>query len=117
MAYYKRSPFLFSSWTEGDKMILHNYNEYSKVLISKEVMKVVNMLSSWTTLQEISDKLQINKKSAAGILQQLTKLHIIDKIGPNRKKTEIYSKFWDPFDLAVQRQKSFGGSFPITSRI
>ena len=68
MVYYKRSPFLFSYWDEKNKIILYNYNKFNKALVSKEVMKIVENLSKWTTVQELSDKLQIDKKSLATAL-------------------------------------------------
>ena len=73
MVYYKRSPFLFTSWNEDDKIILYNYNEFTKASVSKEVMKIVDMLSEWTTVQEICDKLQISKKTLTSTLEQLAK--------------------------------------------
>jgi len=63
MVYYKRSPFLFTSWNEDGKVILYNYNRCTKALVTKEVMKIVDMLSKWTNVQEMSDKLQIDKKN------------------------------------------------------
>jgi SagB-type dehydrogenase family enzyme len=118
MVYYKRSPFLFTSWNEDDRVILYNYNEFTKALVSKEVMKIVDILSKWTTVQELCNKLQISKKTLASILEQLAKLQIIDKSNLAKEDPLVsYNKLWDPIDLAMQRQRSYGGSYPISDRV
>jgi SagB-type dehydrogenase family enzyme len=106
------------SWNENDKITLYNYNEYTKVLVSKEVMKIVDALSTWTTIQEMSDKFQISKESLTSILEQLSKLQIIDKSNQAKQDTHVsYTKLWDPIDLAMQRQRSYGGSYPMSDRV
>jgi len=118
MVYYKRSTFLFSYWDEKNKIVLYNYNKFNKALVSKEVMKIVENLSRWTTVQELSDKLQIDKKSLATALQLLVKMEIIDKKNESNKEPNIHQrKQWDPIDLAMQRQRSYGGSFPVSNRV
>src|SRR5688572_4357767 len=118
MVYYKRSPFLFTSWNEDDKILLYNYNEFTKALVSKEVMKIVDMLSKWTTVQEICDKFQISKKTLTSTLEQLAKLQIIDKNNQaNEDPLVSYTKLWDPIDLAMQRQRSYGGAYPMSDRV
>jgi SagB-type dehydrogenase family enzyme len=106
------------SWNENDKITLFNYNEYTKVLVSKEVMKLVDALSTWTTIQEISDKFQISKKALKSTLEQLSKLQIIDKNIQAKQDTIISdTTLWDPIDLAMQRQRSYGGSYPMSDRV
>ena len=118
MVYYKRSPFLFTSWNEDDRITLYNYNQYTKVLVSKEVLKIVDALSKWTTVQEICDKFQISKKTLTSTLEQLEKLQIIDKNShANEDPLVRYTKLWDPIDLAMQRQRSYGGSYPMSDRV
>ena len=118
MVYYKRSPFLFTSWNEDDKIILYNYNEFTKASVSREVMKIVDMLSKWTTVQEICDKLQISKKTLTSTLEQLARLQIIDKNNLANKDPDLrYTKLWDPIDLAMQRQRSYGGRFSMSERV
>jgi SagB-type dehydrogenase family enzyme len=106
------------SWNENDKITLFNYNEYTKVLVSKEVMRIVDALSNWTTIQEICDKFQIGKKTLTSMLEQLVKLQIIDKSNQATEDPLVpYIKLWDPIDLAMQRQRSYGGSYPMSDRI
>jgi SagB-type dehydrogenase family enzyme len=106
------------SWNEDERITLYNYNEYAKVLVSKEVMKIVDALSKWTTVQEICDKFQISKKTLTSTLEQLVKLQIIDKNNQASEDPFIrYTKMWDPIDLAMQRQRSYGGSYPMSERV
>lgn len=118
MVYYKRSPFLLSYWNEKDGIILYNYNEFTKALVSKEIMKIVGVLSDWKTVQELSDELQINKKSLTSSLKQLTRMQIVDKRNlPNNEPNIRYKRLWDPIELAMQRQRNYGGGLAISNRV
>ena len=118
MVYYKRSPFLFTSWNEDGKVILYNYNRCTKALVTKEVMKIVDMLSKWTNVQEMSDKLQIDKKNLTKALENLARLKMIHKNTQMDKEEHVHHRVpWDPIELALQRQRSYGGYFPMSKRV
>ena len=63
MAKYKRSPFLLTYWNEDNKIILYNYNRQTKAVVSKDVMTILNLLSDWRNLQQLSDQLHLDKKN------------------------------------------------------
>ena len=116
MTYYKRSPFLFTSWGEDDKTVIFNYNTHSKILVSKEVMNILDLLSDWKNTQSLSDILNLDKRNITKALEQLAKLNIITK-NVNKDDSGIPGKTWDPVDLALQRQRNHGGRFPKSMRI
>ena len=116
MTYYKRSPFLFTSWDEDDKTIIFNYNTHAKVLVSEEVMKILDILSDWKNTKSISDSLGIDKKTITKALEQLVRLNIITK-NVDKDDPGIFGKIWNPVDLAMQRQRNYGGRFPMSMRI
>ena len=118
MVYYKRSPFLFTYWNEDDKIVLYNYNRYTKASVSKEVLKILDMLSEWRNVQELSEKLEIDKKSLTKALEYLSKLKMVLKNKIVKEDTHIRPRApWDPIDLAMQRQRSYGGSLPMSKRV
>ena len=114
MVYYKRSSFLFTSWDEKNKILLYNYNEFTKALVSKEVMKIVEIcFQSGQLYKRFVINFKLVQKSLTTTLQQLVKMEIIDKKNESKKEPLCATtKQWDPIDLAMQRQRSYGGSFP-----
>jgi SagB-type dehydrogenase family enzyme len=97
LSYYKRSPFLFTSWDEDDRFILYNYNRYTKASVSKEVMKILDMLSEWRSAKEMSDKLKIDKKSLSKALEHLAKLKMVHKNNITEEDEHIRPRArWDP---------------------
>lgn len=121
MSKYKRSPFLFTNWNEDKKVVLHNYNRNTKAVVSKDIMKILDTLSSWRTIQQISEEFNINKKDLTKALEQLVGLKMIQKKDQRKVEAEIEDNarvsFWDPIDLAMQRQRSYGGRFPMSKRV
>jgi SagB-type dehydrogenase family enzyme len=118
MAEYKRSQFLFTYWNEDDKIVLYNYDRNTKAIISNDLMTIVNMLSSWRNVQQISDELGINKKNLTKSFEHLVRLGLVQKKDRKQKYLDISPlSFWDPVDLAMQRQRSFGGRFPMSVRL
>jgi SagB-type dehydrogenase family enzyme len=118
MVYYRRSPYLFTYWNEDDKIVLYNYNRYTRALVSKEVLKILNTLSEWRNAHELSDKLDIDKRSLTKALEHLSKLKMVLKNNISNEDTHIRPRApWDPIDLAMQRQRSYGGSLPMSERV
>src|SRR5688500_12042633 len=118
MSYYKRSPFLFTYWTKNNKIIIFNYNKYTKAVVSKEILKILDTLSEWRNIQEISEKLKINRKIISSALDRLTTLKIVHKNNLNNQDdTADFASIWDPIDLAMQRQRSHGGVFSESIRV
>ncbi|HEY7227148.1 MAG TPA: hypothetical protein VH481_03385, partial [Nitrososphaeraceae archaeon] len=118
MSYYKRSPFLFTYWDEDDRITLYNYNRYTKASVSSDVMKILDLLSEWRSANEMSDKLEIDKKSLTKFLEHLAKLKMVLKNNIVKEDTHIRPRArWDPIDLAMQRQRSYGGSLPMSKRV
>ena len=114
---YLRSPFLFSYWDNEGKLVVYNYNRHTMAAISKDVMEILDALSKWRNIQQISDKLGIDKKDLIKALEHLTRLKFIHKNTIVALDTKISNHMvWDPIDLAMQRQRSHGGRFPISKR-
>lgn len=114
---YLRSPFLFSYWDNEGKLVVYNYNRHTMAAISKDVMKILDALSKWRNIQQISDQLGIDKKDLIKALEHLTQLKFIHKNTIAALDTKISNHMvWDPIDLAMQRQRSHGGRFPISKR-
>lgn len=118
MVKYKRSPFLFSYWDEDNRIVLYNYNRNTRAVVSKDLMKILDMLSSWRSVQQILDELGINKKDLTKALEHLTRLKIIHKNILTSDDTDAVRRApWDPIDLAMQRQRSYGGRFSMEERV
>lgn len=117
MEYYKRSPYVFTYWNEDGKIVLYNYNRDTKAVISNEIMKILDMLSEKRNIQQISDRLQIDKKNLTKPLEHLVRLKMIYKNSINDKDDHASVQVpWDPIDLAMQRQRSYGGRRPMSER-
>jgi SagB-type dehydrogenase family enzyme len=86
-------------------------------VISKDVMKILDTLSQWRNIQQISDILGFGKKDLTKALEHLTRLKMIHKNTLEDQDIKIsHNMDWDPIDLAMQRQRSHGGRFPISKR-
>lgn len=117
MANYKRSPFLSTYWNEDNKLILYNYNRHTKAVVSKEVMKILEILHEWKSDKEIFDLLNFDMKNLRKALQQLTRLKFIHKRPLTNEDINISARApWDAIDLAMQRQRSYGGAYPMSMR-
>lgn len=116
---YKRSPFLFTYWNEeNNKLVLYNYNRQKKVEVSKDILTIIDALSDWSNLQQLSDELHIDKKTLFKALEHLTKLNIVYKNSQRNDDNKIGMRAsWDPIDLAMQRQRSYGGRFAMSERV
>jgi len=118
MAKYKRSPFLFTYWNEDNKIVLYNYNRQTKAVVSKDVMTILNLLSDWRNLQQLSDQLHLDKKNLTKALEHLARLKIIHTNTLGNEDTDILPRApWDPIELAMQRQRSYGGRFSMSERV
>lgn len=118
MVYYKRSPFLFTYWNEDNKLVVYNYNRHTKAIVSREVVKILEILSEWKNTKEIFDLLNFNVRDLNKALQQLTRLKIIHK-KPLSDEDHNFSGTarWDPIDLALHRQRNYGGAYPMPMRL
>ena len=115
---YKRTRFLFTYWNEENKLVLYNYNRQTKALVSKDLMTVIDALYDWRNLQQLSDELHIDKKNLFKALEHLTKLKIICKNSQRNDDNKLNAgASWDPIDLAIQRQRSYGGRFAMSERV
>lgn len=118
MKYYKRSPYLLTYWDENNKRIVYNYNRYNKVMISEQVLKIIELIPEWKNEQEISTALGFEKKDVAKSLKLLTKLNIVHEKGlKNSDNDSFRGPSWDIIELAAQRQRSYGGRKEMSQRI
>lgn len=117
MTNYKRSPFLLTYWNEDDNIVLYNYNRYTKAVVSKEVMKILDMLSKWRNVRQISAELGIDENNLTKALEHLSRLKMIQKNTSADEGDRIHVRVpWEPIDLASIRQRSYGGRRPMTER-
>lgn len=107
--YYKRSPFLFTYWNERNKLVLYNYNTYTKAAVSEEIIKVLEILSDWKSTRQIFDSLNdFEKSNLRTALEQLVRLKAVHKKPLAREDYSIsHITRWNPIDLAMQRQRSY----------
>ena len=115
---YKRSRFLFWSWNSENKLVIYNYNRQTKAVVSKDIISIIDALSDWRNLQQLSEEFHIDKINLLKALEHLTKLKIIYKNSQRNDDDHISMKApWDPIDLAMQRQRSYGGRFAMSERV
>jgi SagB-type dehydrogenase family enzyme len=118
MEYYKRSPYLITYWSEDNKWVVYNYNKYSKVMVSKEIMKILEMLPKWKTEQEISSQLGFEKKDVVKSLNLLRKRDIVYRRSmEDADNNNSRGAPWDMIELAMQRQRSYGGRSDLSHRV
>jgi SagB-type dehydrogenase family enzyme len=117
MAKYVRSPYLFSYWNGDNKIVLYNYNRNTRAIVSKDLMRILDILSSWKSMRQIQDQFDINKKDLTKALDHMTRLKIIHRNTITDEDIDTIRRApWDPIDLAMQRQRSYGGRFPMSER-
>ena len=115
---YKRSPFLLWYWNSESNLVVYNYNRQTKAVVSKDIISIIDALSEWRNLQQLSDEFHLDKINLLKALEHLTKLKIIYKNSPRNDDDHISMKAtWDPIDLAMQRQRSYGGLFAMSERV
>jgi oxazoline/thiazoline dehydrogenase len=115
---YKRSRFLFSYWNSENKLVLYNYNRQTKAVVSNDIISIIAALSDWRNIQQLSEEFHIDKINLLKALEHLTKLKIIYKNSQRNDDDHISMKApWDPIDLAMQRQRSYGGRFAMSERV
>jgi SagB-type dehydrogenase family enzyme len=85
--------------------------------ISNDVMKIIDTLSQWRNVQQISDLLGFDKTSVTKALKHLVRLEMIHKNTLADEDIQNHSVVWDPIDLAMQRQRSYGGRFAMSKRL
>jgi SagB-type dehydrogenase family enzyme len=109
MDYYKRSPFLFSYWNEQNKLIIYNYNRYTMAIISKDIVRILEILPDWTSVEEILNRLDdFDRNNLRKALEHLTKLNIIHKKPLAKEDNNVSGRTpWNPIELAMQRQMSY----------
>ena len=114
---FRRSPFLFSYWNEENKLVLYNYNKQTKAVVSKDIMTILDVLNDWKDPRELSKETGIDGKNLSVVLANLIKLKIIYKNTQRNQENNFDNKaIWDPIDLAMQRQRSYGGRFEMSER-
>lgn len=118
MTNYRRSPFLLIYWNENNEVVLYNYNMHTKAIVSKDVLKILEILNEWKSYNEIYDLLKIDSLELKKALQLLTKLRFVHK-EPLTKEDSSSSdaRRWEPVDLAWQRQRNYGGAYPMSGRL
>ena len=117
MPHYVRSPFLFLFWNNEGKLVVYNYNRHTMAVITKDVMKILDTVSQWRNIQQLSDTLGFDNKDLTKALQHLTALKMVHKNMLTDKDIQLsHNMIWDPIDLAMQRQRSYGGRFAISKR-
>jgi SagB-type dehydrogenase family enzyme len=117
MEYYRRSPYVFTYWNQDGAIVLYNYNRHTKAVVSNEIMKILDMLTKKRNIQQISEALEIDKKDLTEALKHLVRLKMIHKVSvDNKDDLGITQVPWDPIDLAMQRQRSYGGRRPFSER-
>jgi SagB-type dehydrogenase family enzyme len=114
MEYYKRSPFLLWYWNEQNKLIVYNYNRYTKAIVSKDIMKILEILAEWRNLEQILSKLnQFDKKNILAALLHLTKLNFIQKRPISHEDVNVSRRTeWTPIELGMLRQMNYPELFP-----
>jgi SagB-type dehydrogenase family enzyme len=118
MEKYRRSPFLFIYWDEEGKFVLYNYNRHTKAIVSKDIIRILEILSNWRSKEQIFVELGIDRKSLTHVLKLLVTLKLIDKKPvDSRDLNLIKNNQWGAIDLAMQRQRSYGGRIPIPLRV
>jgi SagB-type dehydrogenase family enzyme len=81
-------------------------------------MKILDLLSEWRSAKEMSDKLKIDKKGLSKALEHLAKVKMVLKNNIEKDDAHINPRAaWDPIDLALQRQRTFGGRLPMSKRV
>jgi SagB-type dehydrogenase family enzyme len=119
MVYYRRSPFLIMYWNENNKLTLYNYNRYVKVMVSKEIVKILEVLPEWTSTGEIFHKLDyLDKSDLKKTLAQLTRLKVVHMkpVSKGDNNTNDISNWtqWNPIELALQRERSYVELLPVS---
>lgn len=114
MEYYKRSPFLFSYWNEKNKLIVFNYNRYTKAIISKDIVRILEILPDWASVEQILNSFEdFDENKIKKALEHLTKLNIIHKKPFAKEDDNIPRRTqWNPVELAMQRQMSHVDLYP-----
>lgn len=87
-------------------------------MVSKEIMKILDILQDWKSESEIFKMLDIGRPSLRKALQQLSKLKLIhEKPLAKEDRNNSHGPAWDPIELAMQRQRSHGGPMLLSARI
>jgi SagB-type dehydrogenase family enzyme len=85
--------------------------------ISNDVMKIIDTLSQWRSIQQISNVLGFDETELSKALEHLVRLKMIHKDRlTNQDIQSDHNLVWDPIDLAMHRQRSYGGRFAMSKR-
>ena len=117
MVYYKRSPFLVTYWDENNKLVIYNYNQYSKAAVSEDTFRLLNTLSKTMSDEEIAEQLGTKKAKLRITLQHLVGLKFIHEDKLSNEDLVPKGIEWNLIDLAMQRQRSYGGRAPMSKRV
>jgi SagB-type dehydrogenase family enzyme len=86
-------------------------------MISEQVLKIIELLPKWMNEEEISKKLGFEKKDVTKSLKLLTKLNIVhERYLKNSDNDSFRGPPWDIIELAMQRQRSYGGRKEMSQR-
>jgi SagB-type dehydrogenase family enzyme len=108
----RRSPFLIFYWNSNNQLIVSNYNKQTSAITSNEILRILELLKDWKSEQEIYHSFDtIERSSLKKGLRELIRMNIIDTDKTYENHNPNYN-LWQPIDLAMQRQTSFGGYFP-----
>jgi SagB-type dehydrogenase family enzyme len=120
MKYYKRSPFLYFYWNDQNKIVAFNYNRYTGAIVSKEIVKLLGAIPQWTSSSKLFDILSeydYDKRILGRTLKQLIDLRMIHTKPVNDEDNGArMNAYWNSIDLAMQRQTSFGGYLPGSTK-
>jgi SagB-type dehydrogenase family enzyme len=114
MEYYKRSPFLLWYWNEQNKPVVYNYNRYTKAIVSKDIMKILEILPEWKSAEEILSILDhSDKKSITQAIRHLIRLNFIHRKPIAREDINTSHRTeWNAIELAMLRQMNYPDLFP-----
>jgi SagB-type dehydrogenase family enzyme len=105
---YRRSPFLLVRW-EGERIVLTDVQHARDYGVGHSVLVLLGGLDRWRTIEELADA-GINVSPAS--LDPMVTRKLIRQWDPRESEPVDDLRFWNLFDLAVQRRSHTGGYFP-----
>ena len=85
--------------------------------MSKDVLKILEILNEWNSYEQINDVLRIDSLMLKKTLQQLVRLGFIHTEPLTKDDGNKFTTRWEPVDLALQRQRNYGGGYPMSCRL
>lgn len=107
---YRRSPFLALQW-HGQTLVVTNCDTMQRFRVDERLVKILRYLDDWATQPQLE---------AAGLgldddeLEQLAELGVIER---RQSRYDESVRYWNCFDLAVQRLQNNSGREPAVSQV